>query len=206
MEFGEWILRNLGIYDNGRRLDRIAVYFEQEDVLDDSAEMLGLLSETIAGGHESGCDFGLGCRIARLLYEAAIRRAVEEYGVSEDDFDIDVSAYDYTMLSFRNVRVSNWCELVSEIVRERDCAYKHIKDVLGVEVEEKVRACVADLDKMDATRWSQEYMEIQDEQEDNPTQENIQKYVIWTLATDIVGTSIDFAEDVLWAGDVLSAE
>ncbi len=97
-----WVLQCIGIYQEGYYLDDIESHFEMQFDMS-SDETIELVRDYAPN---------VGNRIAELMYEKIIERAVNQLCASEDDFDYICNGTLDTHLYYKKEEVSCWEDIV----------------------------------------------------------------------------------------------
>lgn len=114
MNFGEWILQCLGVWQSGTYLDKLAENFKS-DALEDEEEMVDEIRICME------CDRkALGNQIARRIFDETIERAISELDAKEEDFDYFTNGVQDTWINCKGEQVTSWEEIEE--------AYKNDKD------------------------------------------------------------------------------
>jgi len=104
--WGDWVLRCIGVYDNGEYLDEMEKKFGVSlDWSDD--ETIDHLNECLGDNHPQ-----LGNRIASYICEAVIERAVDELGANAEDFDYCCNGAADTNIMYKDEEVYSWDDIV----------------------------------------------------------------------------------------------
>lgn len=105
MNFGEWVLQCLGVWESGTYLDKLAENFKS-DALENEEDMVEEIRICMECERKA-----LGNQIAARIFDDTIERAVEELGAKEEDFDYYTNGTLDTWITCKGVIVTSWEEI-----------------------------------------------------------------------------------------------
>lgn len=105
--YADWILKCLGVYDNGDYLDKMEKDFEVSLDPTDSDTIFDIQCEL-----DQRPDYPqLGNMIALQIYNEIVSKAVAELEANEQDFTIDLTMPSKPEIECKNKVVTNWQQI-----------------------------------------------------------------------------------------------
>ena len=105
--YADWILKCLGVYDNGDYLDKMEKDFEVT-LFPEESETLSDIQCVIEQHPDNPM---LGNIIAIQIFNEVVSKAVNELGANENDFEIDLCAATMPDISCKGKIVKNWYDI-----------------------------------------------------------------------------------------------